>query len=71
MAAGDANYVFTHVDVGALSSQSEGGVFARCEFGRNLLNMALETPRYANLPGAFTNFPYYFVGDNAFPLKTI
>lgn len=69
MAACDANYVFTYVDVGALGSQSDGGVFARSVFGKKLLNNTLEIPQSSNLPGSSINFPYYFVGDNAFPLK--
>lgn len=69
MAACDANYVFTYVDVGALGSQSDGGVLARSVFGRRLLQNTLEVPRNTNLPRTSINFPYYFVGDNAFPLK--
>lgn len=69
LAACDANYVFTYVDVGALGSQSDGGVLARSEFGKRLLNGSLEVPRSANLPGTYMDFPYYFVGDSAFPLK--
>ncbi|XP_017492641.1 PREDICTED: putative nuclease HARBI1 [Rhagoletis zephyria] len=69
MAACDANYVFTYVDVGALGSQSDGGVLSRSAFGRKLLNGTLEVPCDTNLPGTSTNFPYYYVGDSAFPLK--
>ncbi|XP_067625733.1 putative nuclease HARBI1 [Eurosta solidaginis] len=70
MAACDANYLFTYIDIGALGSQSDGGVFARSSFGNKILNGTLEIPHPTNLPGTAINFPYYFVGDNAFPLKT-
>ncbi|XP_065355929.1 uncharacterized protein LOC135950314 [Calliphora vicina] len=69
MAACDANYVFTYVYIGALGSQSDGGVLARSDFGKKLLSNTLEVPCDANLPGTSINCPYYFVGDNAFPLK--
>ncbi|XP_036342327.1 protein ALP1-like [Rhagoletis pomonella] len=69
LAACDANYVFTYVDVGALGSQSDGGVLAQSAFGKKLLNGTLEVPRQVNLPGTSCSFPYYFVGDSAFPLK--
>lgn len=65
----DANYAFTYVDVGALGSQSDGGVLSRSAFGKQLLNETLEVPGCADLPGTCINFPHYFVGDSAFPLK--
>ncbi|XP_017468108.1 PREDICTED: uncharacterized protein LOC108360367 [Rhagoletis zephyria] len=68
MAVCDDNYTFVFVDVGALGSQSDGGVFARSAFGNMILRNNLELPPDVNLPGTNTIFPYYFVGDNAFPL---
>lgn len=70
LAACDANYVFTYVDVGALGSQSDGGVLARSSFGKQILNGTIDAPIDANLPGTAERFPYYFVGDSAFPLKS-
>lgn len=70
MAACDANYVFTYVDVGALRCQSDGGILGRSAFGRKLLNGTLEVPCNTNLPGTSTSFPYYYVASSAFPLKT-
>ncbi|XP_017493417.1 PREDICTED: putative nuclease HARBI1 [Rhagoletis zephyria] len=69
MAFCDDNYTFVFVDVGALGSQSDGGVFARSTFGNMILRNSLELPPDDYLPGTNTIFPYYFVGDNAFPLK--
>ncbi|KYN29282.1 hypothetical protein ALC57_01284 [Trachymyrmex cornetzi] len=56
MAVCDANYVFTLVDIGAYGSQSDGAVFSESAFGQGL--------------ESDINFPYYFVGDEAFPLKS-
>ncbi|XP_017485296.1 PREDICTED: uncharacterized protein LOC108373866, partial [Rhagoletis zephyria] len=69
MAACDANYVFTYVDVGALGSQSDGGVFARSSFGKQILDGTLNVPGDAYLPATMNLFPHYFVGDSAFPLR--
>ncbi|XP_028901043.2 uncharacterized protein LOC105219644 [Zeugodacus cucurbitae] len=69
MAACDSNYVFTHVDVATLESQSDGGIFARSAFGSKLLGGTLQVPCDTNLPGTSTSFPYYYVGDSSFPLK--
>ncbi|XP_011202945.2 uncharacterized protein LOC105225956 [Bactrocera dorsalis] len=65
----DADYVFRHVDVGAEGSRSDGGILARSAFGRKLLDGTLEVPQDTNLPGTSTRFPYYYVGDNTYPLK--
>ncbi|XP_036338683.1 protein ALP1-like [Rhagoletis pomonella] len=69
MAICDQNYSFVFVDVGALGSQSDGGIFARSAFGRMILRNQLEIPPDDNLPGTDKIFPYFFVGDNAFPLR--
>ncbi|XP_017470323.1 PREDICTED: uncharacterized protein LOC108362015, partial [Rhagoletis zephyria] len=69
LAACDANYVFTYVDVGSFGSQSDGGIFSRTAFGKKILDGTLEVPPDRPLPHTSINFPYYFVADNAFPLK--
>lgn len=32
----DADYNFTYVNVGAAGSESDGGIFRRCEFGKQV-----------------------------------
>ncbi|XP_036325448.1 protein ALP1-like [Rhagoletis pomonella] len=69
MAMCDPDYLFLFVDVGALGSQSDGGIFARSAFGNMILRNNLELPPADNIPAKLNIFQYYFVGDNAFPLK--
>ncbi|XP_011294992.2 uncharacterized protein LOC101897598 isoform X2 [Musca domestica] len=65
----DANYVFTHVHVCALSNDIEGGILAQSEFGQKILDDSLDIPCNEKLPGSRTIFPYYFVADRTFPLR--
>lgn len=66
----DANYVFTAVDVGAFGSQSDGGILKNTKFAKEILTDNLNLPQPSKLPNSDKCTPYYFVGDNAFPLKT-
>lgn len=69
LAACDANYTFTFVDVGAVGSKSDGGIFSRSSFGREILKGGRNIPTVMSLPNKTESFPYYFVADAAFPLK--
>ncbi|XP_017467698.1 PREDICTED: uncharacterized protein LOC108360066 [Rhagoletis zephyria] len=69
LATCDSNYTFTYVDVGALGSQSDGGVLSKSAFGKMILRAELDIPSQDYLPGSNINSPYFFVGDSAFPLK--
>ncbi|KAF4530371.1 hypothetical protein B566_EDAN018515 [Ephemera danica] len=68
MAICDANYKFLWVDIGAPGSESAGGVLQRSELGLALHNHVLNLPTATNLPNTNIKFPYFFVGDEAFPL---
>lgn len=65
----DAKYKFTIIDIGAKGMQSDGGVLHNSELRRRsnggLLNITPKRP----LAVGQECFPYYFVGDEAFPLK--
>ena len=69
LAAVDAKYKFTLVDIGAYGRESDGGVFSRSGFGTQLEDGTLPIPGPACLPGSDVEVPYVFVGDEAFPLK--
>ncbi|XP_067122114.1 uncharacterized protein [Centruroides vittatus] len=57
MAACDADYSFTFVDVGAYGSDSDATILSLSAFGSR------------KLPGTNTTLPFAFVADSAFPLK--
>lgn len=65
----DANYLFTHVDIGSYGAQSDGGILKESEFGKALNNGTLGIPDDAYLPGTNIKGGLFFVGDEAFPLQ--
>jgi hypothetical protein len=70
MAVADANGLFTIIDVGDLGRNSDGAVFRHSSFGELLKQGKLNVPPPTTLPGETIDepFPYYLVGDEAFPL---
>lgn len=68
LAACDANYVFTLIDIGAFGSQSDGGIFKNSVFGQRFKAKNMNVPNWNNLPGTNIKMPYFFVADQAFPL---
>lgn len=68
MALCDANYNFLIVDIGAPGRCSDGGVFRNSNIGKALNNKLLDLPDPESLDNINGHIPYYFVGDEAFPL---
>lgn len=68
MAACDAYYKFTYVDIGAPGSSHDSAVFRESSYGKALINGTLSLPEPAVLPGTDTHFPFFFAADAAFPL---
>lgn len=70
MAASDASYRFTFIDVGSPGADGDVNVFSRTEFGRNILenNSSLDFPHDAPINGDDT--PFFFIADDAFPLSS-
>ncbi|XP_057310152.1 uncharacterized protein LOC130648138 [Hydractinia symbiolongicarpus] len=69
LAVCNATYEFTLVDVGQSGRNSDGGVFLNSDLGTAINDQTLGIPNARILRGTQENFPYVFVGDEAFPLK--
>jgi len=69
MAACDSKYKFTLIDVGANGSISDGSIFASSAIGQAVKHEELNVPQgQIQLPGSNESTPYFFIGDQAFPL---
>ena len=71
MAICDARYVFSFVDIEDYGSNNDSGVFRKSAIGKSFSNkqMNLPNPEYIKNSQAFSQIPYYLVGDDAFPLQ--
>lgn len=69
MAVVNANYQFLMVDVGANGRVSDGGVLYYTRFWEKFQNNTLNIPSPSCLPNTAEEFPYVFVGDEAFSLQ--
>ena len=70
MAVVNASYEFIMVDVGDYGRLSDGSVYSSSKLGYAMNNNLLNIPKESMIPGTNKYFPYMFVGDDAFPLKT-
>ncbi|XP_059472107.1 uncharacterized protein LOC132194686 [Neocloeon triangulifer] len=68
----DANYCFTIAEVGYVGVLSDAGVFRLSPFGQSILNETHPIPEAGLLPKAKNdqNCNFFFVGDEAFGLRT-
>lgn len=69
MACADADGLFTTIDVGAAGRNSDGAVFRASAIGKLLDKEKLNIPGPQPMLNDNEAFPFYFVGDEAFPLK--
>ncbi|XP_035204963.1 protein ALP1-like [Stegodyphus dumicola] len=69
MAACDASYLFTMVDIGNFGRISDGGIFSASNLGKKLSRDKEFLPGYKKLPKSSKCLPHVFVGDEAFGLK--
>lgn len=69
MAAVDANCNLIYVNVGTQGRVSDAGLFATSDLKRALDNDLLNIPPPAPLPNSDIQFPFVFVGDEAYPLR--
>ena len=65
----DGNYSFLWCKVGANGSASDAGVFNQSTLRRALETNRIGLPPPEPLPGDDRDLPYFFVGDDAFPLR--
>ena len=65
----NAQYQFTMVDICEAGRQRDGGVFSNSNIGFSIMNDLLNLPAAELLSNSSINFPYVFVGDDAFPLR--
>jgi hypothetical protein len=70
LAVVNANKEFLMVDVGINGRISDGGVLFHSKFGELFQAEKLNLPPPSPLPNCSENFPFVFVGDEAFALHT-
>ena len=67
----DARYCFTLFGVGQCESNNDAGVLANSSIVKKIEAGEMNIPPPRHLEGcSFDPLPYYFVGDEIFPLKT-
>ena len=72
MAVVDAEYNFVFVDIGAMGQASDGGVWRKTSLYACMQDTSnpLAIPEAAEIDGILDPVPYFFVGDDAFPMST-
>lgn len=68
----DSSYKFLYVDVGAIGSESDGGMFAQTQLNDMLAGQKANLPQpkpLANTRNGGEPVEYFMVGDDAFPLR--
>lgn len=68
MAMCDAGYRFTFVDIGSYGSDNDASILNRTAFFQDLEDGSLPIPPPRNIDDQM--FPYTFIGDEIFPLRT-
>jgi hypothetical protein len=69
MAAADADYRFVYVDIGSYGKDCESTIFKHSSLWTSIMENAENIPSEESLRGTETpKIPYFFIGDEAFPL---
>jgi len=66
----NGSYEFIMVDIGDAGRQSDGSVYSDSNLGFAIENNTLDFPRLERIKNSIEVFPYVFLGDDAFSLKT-
>lgn len=69
LAVCDANYRIIFVDIGSYGHNNDAGIFDRSTLRRAIDDGSLNLPSDSPLPNTEKAFPYFFIGDGAFPLE--
>lgn len=64
----NANYEFLYVHTGTNGRVSDGGIWSQTGICKRLKENKLTIPNPSTLPNTIDEFPYVFIGDEAFPL---
>lgn len=70
LAVVDGNYKFLWVDVGTNGASSDSQIFNDCELKEMIEEDQLCIPPAEPLPGGELDIPYFFIGDDAFALRS-
>ena len=70
MAMVDAEYKFIWTQIGNNGAASDAQIFLHSDLYRDMANGELNVPPPQPLPKDDRDMPYYFIGDDAFALKT-
>lgn len=66
----DADYKFLMIDVGTNGRVGDGGVFAKSDLNKAIVDGSINFPDAEPLKYCTAPIPYFLVGDDAFPLQT-
>ncbi|KAH9422239.1 hypothetical protein DERP_002536 [Dermatophagoides pteronyssinus] len=68
----DADYRFICCDVGVYNGQSDKEFFSNSIFGQSVINQTIQVPTESMLPiiEPQIDLPYFFIGDDTYPLRT-
>ena len=70
LAVVDSEYRFMYIDVGAIGSESDAGIFGQTRLRELVEKKLAHIPEPKPLPGTENTLcDYFFVGDDAFPLR--
>jgi hypothetical protein len=70
MALVDSTYKFLWIDVGSFGSNNDAFIFNSCNLCNRMEENSLNVPEQTRLPDSNISYPFYFVGDDAFALRT-
>ena len=70
LAACNADYESTLIDIGEADRQSDGGVFSNSNLSYAIVNGLLDFPEPENVNDSNFKLPFAFLGDDAIPMRT-